>query len=636
MEFEEDAARSDVAPVHAEVPSVELQHEMPEVGDAPTDDGALALPEQYAALGDMDADDIGARLRAGHMLSQEELDLLKQRAEASAASDADEIGARLHAGHMLSQEELDLLKQRAEASALQDVDEIGARLHAGHILSRAELDLLKQRGEAVVAPDAAAGGAGEPPPAGALILSDDDIALLQGAVHNAETAALGRLHVLSAGHLLAEQPEQNGSIADEVARQRAQLAHARQLREEEESARRDDRLDAIGAAFHRRVGQGYELVRETFAAFDTDGRGSITAREFYHGLLGMNIDCNGDEAKRLFDHLDVDGSGTLDYRELHGLVMQQQQQQQQSGGLMGLTSSRGVANLRKSGGGDAAGGARRGAKATKLRGSAGTLREQLLALLDDSKARVVDVLAQWDRDGSGFIDKEEFYEALGALGVACTADDAAAVFDAWDTDGSGELDYKELRKKLRAGSLVELDQSLQPGAAGEIATRSENPHALRTDGPQTSRSRVVGAGGVSLDGPLSLGEQLWRLLQANGARVRDLFLEWDKDGSGQVDADEFARALALLGLPNDRDAADALFQTLDADGSGQIDYRELYKTLRQHQRKGGGSGGGGLGRGGTRRALAAPRARRQADGARAGAAAGIAAQAEPTDHRYDG
>ena len=61
----------------------------------------------------------------------------------------------------------------------------------------------------------------------------------------------------------------------------------------------------------------------------------------------------------------------------------------------------------------------------------------------------------------------------------------------------------------------------------------------------------------------------------------DLFREWDTDGDGEVNKDEFRKAMPLLGLHVPRADVDALFDSFDADGGGTISFRELNKHLRR-------------------------------------------------------
>ena len=75
-------------------------------------------------------------------------------------------------------------------------------------------------------------------------------------------------------------------------------------------------------------------------------------------------------------------------------------------------------------------------------------------------------------------------------------------------------------------------------------------------------------------------DQIRDALQANLARVIDLFREWDGDSSGSVSKVEFRKALSVLGLEIPREDADALFDSFDADGGGTVEFSELSKKLK--------------------------------------------------------
>lgn len=55
------------------------------------------------------------------------------------------------------------------------------------------------------------------------------------------------------------------------------------------------------------------------------------------------------------------------------------------------------------------------------------------------------------------------------------------------------------------------------------------------------------------------------------AYIQQAFDQFDTDGSGLLDEDEFAQAMHLLGLRLSKDEYEVLFAEYDADGSGEID-----------------------------------------------------------------
>ena len=83
------------------------------------------------------------------------------------------------------------------------------------------------------------------------------------------------------------------------------------------------------------------------------------------------------------------------------------------------------------------------------------------------------------------------------------------------------------------------------------------------------------------DSLASTHRQLKRGMTRQKLKTIDLFRQIDGDGSGKVNAAEFARALAELGLNIPTEAMAQIFKNFDRDGSGYVDYEELKSTLNQ-------------------------------------------------------
>ena len=69
-------------------------------------------------------------------------------------------------------------------------------------------------------------------------------------------------------------------------------------------------------------------------------------------------------------------------------------------------------------------------------------------------------------------------------------------------------------------------------------------------------------------------------MKANGARVMDLFREWNTDGDGEVSRKEFHKAMPMLGFEATKKDINELFDSWDKDGGGSLDFRELQKILK--------------------------------------------------------
>ena len=83
------------------------------------------------------------------------------------------------------------------------------------------------------------------------------------------------------------------------------------------------------------------------------------------------------------------------------------------------------------------------------------------------------------------------------------------------------------------------------------------------------------------------GDELARFarhLADRGLSVGELFVGFDRDGSGALDVMEFEAALRQAGIDDltFRDV-NALMRALDVNGTGQIDLPELHNLLLQHE-----------------------------------------------------
>ena len=60
-------------------------------------------------------------------------------------------------------------------------------------------------------------------------------------------------------------------------------------------------------------------IREAFDLFDTDGSGTIDAKELKVAMRALGFEPSKEEIRKLISQIDVDGSGTVDFNEF--LVM---------------------------------------------------------------------------------------------------------------------------------------------------------------------------------------------------------------------------------------------------------------------------------------------------------------------------
>ena len=199
------------------------------------------------------------------------------------------------------------------------------------------------------------------------------------------------------------------------------------------------------------------------------------------------------------------------------------------------------------------------------------LRYALRDALARSSSRVVELLTEWDADNSGSIDRREFRKAVRALGFTANDAEIDILFEDFDEDGSGTIEYRELNKKMRQASGVEVEQrhKLRRKAGGRKGSALSTSVAIDFVAGDTEHTQA----------------QLRKVLSQNAVRIIDLFRDWDEDGNGLIDKQEFVKAMTILTSPRTKSNVavadyEALFNSFDKDGSGEIDYNEMNKLLR--------------------------------------------------------
>lgn len=115
----------------------------------------------------------------------------------------------------------------------------------------------------------------------------------------------------------------------------------------------------------------------------------------------------------------------------------------------------------------------------KTQEEASSLMTKLRKALAANLRRTMDLMRSWDADGSGFIDRGEFAQAVRKLVPDVDSATAEALFDMFDTDRSGTLEFPELHNRLRA-------------ARGGASSRREHAHKVVTSRMRAMQDDVIG------------------------------------------------------------------------------------------------------------------------------------------------
>jgi calmodulin len=137
-------------------------------------------------------------------------------------------------------------------------------------------------------------------------------------------------------------------------------------------------------------------LKEAFAMFDKDADGNITLRELATTLSLLGINPSEEELMVMFNSVDVDKNGMIDYEEFKVLMKNH-------------------------------------------------LRDEPMA----EEQELQETFKAFDRDGNGKIDAEELKQAMTVLGESITDGQVMEMIRAADKDGDGQINYEEFLDMLK-------------------------------------------------------------------------------------------------------------------------------------------------------------------------------------------
>ena len=338
-------------------------------------------------------------------------------------------------------------------------------------------------------------------------------------------------------------------------------------------------------------------IMQLFHDWDIDGNGGVDKKEFRKAIALLGYSVKKKQIDALFDRLDVDKEGFIDFGELkkalhkHTHKSTLPKHDQSKGQKMALQIKedkqltyeefKGLVEERE---GLASEDHVKAAFAAFDVDGSGTVDmcEYLMysvhnALMHTSD-RATDLFAAWDESGDGNIDENEFASGLQSLKFEVPAAVSKKLFRMLDGDRSGTLKYAELKTILTRNLGEKLTKlKLLNGPEGKNLERG-----AMLDAKTANQNFVVGR--VRALPPIaklvpnddhSVAEQIALLLKMHHVKLIDLFRDWDENGDGGIDRKEFRKGLAALGYTAGAKEIDALHAELDIDKSNFVEFEEL-------------------------------------------------------------
>jgi Ca2+-binding EF-hand superfamily protein len=264
-------------------------------------------------------------------------------------------------------------------------------------------------------------------------------------------------------------------------------------------------------------------VQQQFSKLDTDGNGTIEAREFQVGMETLGMPMTETDAASVFKLFDVNGDSTLQFEEYAELIQE--------------------------------------AFIMKVFVNKGKLSQRQLS-------RLKVIFSKIDAEGNGIIEARDLVRGVDALGTVMTTADAAAVFKSFDITPGSRLPFDEYV------SLVEEALEMQIARANAKLTQRQMVRVkvmfvrLDEDGNGTIEAKEFKKALYSLG------------MEIGDAEMNAVFTAFDVNGDSKLQFDEYkdlvAEAFDMKSgeahlTARQREIVVNLFDAMCTDSTGTID-----------------------------------------------------------------
>ena len=198
--------------------------------------------------------------------------------------------------------------------------------------------------------------------------------------------------------------------------------------------------------------------------------------------------------------------------------------------------------------------------------AAAMVREKLRSMLMSDLSAVRGAFAEFDKDGDGVLNQQEFHNALHSLGLPLSKQESIKFMQRFLETSSGSkpqmIDFHDFFTKVLG---LPHDLTYKKPRIGARTERHQDP---------TEKTRM------SQDEARKWFLAQIRLQILNVPHCLDrVFNVMDPDHSGTIDTEELREGLRKIGLWLKEDELKQLFMVYDEDQSGAIDYQEFVAEI---------------------------------------------------------
>ena len=291
-------------------------------------------------------------------------------------------------------------------------------------------------------------------------------------------------------------------------------------------------------------------IMHLFRKWDTDGDNTVSKHEFRQAITELGLTASRSQMDALFDSLDADGSGSIDFKELNKGLRRKQSRaaRADTNTAADMPDSPVVQN------------------ANKVNESESQQQKLLRKALISNSVLVMDLLNEWHENKTGLISLPEFHRALPLVGIDISKGNAEQLFASFDKDNTGTIMLSELQSMLLAEA-----RAMRPSKAAEqVGPQSEksthfkagkkalrDPRGMRVDAALTkaftASAHKDAEDSEDEDAPFQGGAVITRLKKALaviGTRVIDVFKQWDENSDGVISCAPTLCACPILPQPS--------------------------------------------------------------------------------------
>ena len=188
--------------------------------------------------------------------------------------------------------------------------------------------------------------------------------------------------------------------------------------------------------------------------------------------------------------------------------------------------------------------------------------------------QIEDRIKAMDTDKSGSLTYWEFSQGLKKIGLRLEKSQVETLLAALDRDGDGEVSVAEFVSGVIRQVDVRFGREADANARKARAEQRERERELERLAFEEQQRDAMAASELTAYQVRTAWNKVNRAIAKKGAKsMVKLFNEFDEDGNGVVDRDEFKEGMARLGVKLSRAEFEACWQYADPRGEVTLSYR---------------------------------------------------------------